>query len=212
MENLVIFTQEDFDIFTIEGLDSRMSEIRKKIQPKFRKIATAISRDLSPIVDGETLPVHIAQHLRRTKNPPQDTWCAIGGDKRGYKKYPHFQLGLYHSHLFIWLAFIDNPQFEKEMAQSFIDNKTIIQSLSSDFVVSFDHTKASVQIIDEDELTKGLVRWRDNKKGEFLVGRQLNAAHSVLKDSEAFYTFVLETYETLLPIYKQAFQAYPSKL
>ncbi|SEK31341.1 Uncharacterized protein YktB, UPF0637 family [Carnobacterium iners] len=210
MKNVVVFTQEDFDIFAIEGLDSRMNEIRKKIQPKFKKIGTDISKDLSLLLGDETLPVHIAQHLRRTKNPPQDTWCAIGGDKRGYKKYPHFQLGLYHSHLFIWLAFIDNPQFEKEMAQSFIDNKTVIQSLPSDFVVSYDHTKENVQSIDESELRKNLIRWRDSKKGEFLVGRRLSAANPIFKDSEAFYTFVLETYKSLVPIYKQAFQAYPN--
>lgn len=209
MKDLVSFIQEDFDIFTIEGLDSRMDEIRKKIQPKFKAIGAEVSKDLSSFMGVELLPVHIAQHLRRTKNPPKDTWCAIGGDKRGYKKYPHFQFGLYETHLFLWLAFIDNPQFEKEMAQNFINNDRVIQSLPIDYVVSYDHTKETVIPIKESELSKGLVRWRDSKKGEFLVGRQLKANDPIVRDPQAFHRFMLETYHLLIPLYKQAFQAYP---
>jgi uncharacterized protein YktB (UPF0637 family) len=209
MKDLVTFTQEDFNVFAIEGLEPRMSEIRKKIQPKFKEIGTEVSDDISSLLGIKSLPVHIAQHLRRTKNPPQDTWCAVGGDKRGYKKYPHFQLGLYQSHLFIWLAFIDNPQFEREMAQSFIDDDKLILNLPADFVVSYDHTKESVLPINESTLTKGLIRWRDIKKGEFLVGRQLIATDPLFKDPQAFHCFLLETYHALVPIYRQAFQAYP---
>lgn len=50
MMELVSFTQEDFDVFAIESLESRMNEIRKKIQPKFRTIGTEISKDLSPLL------------------------------------------------------------------------------------------------------------------------------------------------------------------
>lgn len=209
MKELVTFTQEDFNVFSIEGLKPRMDEIRKTIQPKFKEIGTVVSDDLSSLLGTKSLPVHIAQHLRRTKNPPQDTWCAVGGDKRGYKKYPHFQLGLYQSHLFIWLAFIDNPQFEKEMAQSFIDNNKVIQKLPSDFVVSYDHTKEDVLPINDSGLIKGLIRWRDSKKGEFLVGRQLVATDPILKNPKVFHRFLLETYHALIPVYLQAFQAYP---
>lgn len=209
MKEFVSFTQEDFNVFKIEGLEARMDEIRKKIQPKFKIIGLEISKELSSFMTVEPLPIHIAQHLRRTKNPPKDTWCAIGGDKRGYKKYPHFQFGLYQTHLFIWLAFIDNPQFKKEMAQSFISDDTTIQSLPDDYVVSYDHTKEMDIPIKESELSKGLVRWRDSKKGEFLVGRQLKFDDPIMKDPQAFHRFMLETYLSLIPIYKQAFCAYP---
>lgn len=209
MEELGNFTQEDFNIFTIEGLEQRMVGIRNKIQPKFKIIGNNLSKDLSLLIDDNPLPVHIAQHLRRTKNPPQDTWCAIGGDKRGYKKYPHFQLGLYQSHVFIWLAFIDNPQFEKEIAQNFIDNYSAIQNLPSDYVISFDHTKEGVVPINKSDLSNGLKRWRDIKKVEFLVGRQLSATSPLVKDPQAFYNYILETYRLLVPLYKQALQSYP---
>lgn len=208
MKEFVTFTQEDFDIFSIEGLNPRMDAIREKIQPKFRTIGLNISEDLRPLLNGHSLPLHIAQHIRRTKNPPKDTWCAIGGDNRGYKKYPHFQLGLYQSHMFIWLAFIDNPMFEKEMAQSFIDDRTAISLLSDDYVVSYDHTKEKVLPYKDSDLNKGLMRWRDVKKGEFLIGRQISATNLIFKDKQSFYDYILETYTDLIPLYKQAFQAY----
>ena len=48
--------------------------------------------------------MHIAKHLRRTAYPPESTWVAIGGDKRGYKKYPHFQIGINEHYVFFTLA------------------------------------------------------------------------------------------------------------
>ena len=95
------------------------------------------------------------------------------------------------------------------MAQSFINNDTTIQSLPGDYVVSYDHTKEMVTPIKESDLSKGLVRWRDSKKGEFLVGRQLRSDDPIIKDPQAFHSFMLETYLSLIPVYKQAFCAYP---
>ncbi|ALV20811.1 MULTISPECIES: DUF1054 family protein [Carnobacterium] len=207
--NSVTFTQEDFAIFAIEGLEPRMKAIRKTIQPKFKELGKVFSKELAELLNEEELPVHIAQHIRRTKNPPKDTWCAIGGDTRGYKKYPHFQLGLYQTHLFIWLAFIDNPQHEKEMAQDFLKNSISLEKLPADYVVSFDHTKEQVMPIKEAELEKGLMRWRDIKKGEFLVGRQLSANDPMLVNPQKTQDFIFKTYAELLPLYQQAFRAYP---
>ncbi|WP_192988522.1 DUF1054 domain-containing protein [Carnobacterium mobile] len=207
--SLVTFTTDDFDIFVIDGLEPRMGAIRKMIQPKFKELGQLISTELSDALQVDSLPVHIAQHLRRSKNPPKDTWCAIGGDNRGYKRYPHFQLGLYHSHLFMWLAFIDNPQFEEEIAQSFIENPFNLEQLTTDYVVSFDHTKENVTAIQEADLIKGLSRWRDVKKGEFLVGRQLMAEDPIFNDPQALQEFILSTFQQLIPLYRQAMKAYP---
>ena len=105
MDN-VTFTKDDFAVFTIEGLEPRMSAIRKQIQPKFHLLGQGLAKELAAELNKESLPVHIAQHIRRTKNAPKDTWMAIGGNKRGYKKYPHFQLGLYGTHIFISVGFM----------------------------------------------------------------------------------------------------------
>ncbi len=99
------FNKEDFDTFLIDGLDARMEAIQTRIQPKFQEIGTELADDLSMKLGNEVY-LHIAKHARRTVNPPNDTWLAICDNKRGYKKHPHFQVGLFDDRLFIWLALI----------------------------------------------------------------------------------------------------------
>ncbi|GAE33797.1 hypothetical protein JCM9157_823 [Halalkalibacter akibai JCM 9157] len=70
------FTQSDFDVFTIEGLDERMEAIKTRIQPTFKSLGEQLTHDLS-ILLGNEMYLHIAKHARRTVNPPKDTWMAI---------------------------------------------------------------------------------------------------------------------------------------
>lgn len=205
------FTKDDFAVFAIEGLEPRMSAIRKKIQPKFRILGQEFAKVLAVELNKESLPVHIAQHIRRTKNAPKDTWMAIGGNGRGYKKYPHFQLGIYETHLFIWLAFIDNPLHEEKMAVQIIEDPSSLFKVPDDYVVSWDHTKESVVPVREADLLNGLIRWQTVKKGEFLIGRQLSATDPLLLDPEATQLFILDTFMQLLPLYKQAYTVYEIK-
>lgn len=207
MENTT-FTKEDFEIFSIEGLDKRMSAIRKQLQPKFRILGHTFAEELASELNQESLPIHIAQHLRRTKNTPKDTWMAIGGDNRGYKKYPHFQLGLYKSHIFIWLAFIDNPLHEEKMAIQIIEEPSLLFKVPNDYVVSWDHTKEQVTAINEADLLNGLIRWQTVKKGEFLIGRQIFADDPLLIDPKATQQFILDTFMELVPLYRQAYSVY----
>ncbi|MGY3778277.1 YktB family protein [Isobaculum melis] len=209
--NQTTFTPEDFQVFQVEGLDERMQAIRSQIQPKFRALGALFTKELAVLL-GEELPVHIAQHLRRTKNPPLDTWSAIGGNARGYKRFPHFQLGLYEDHIFIWLAFIDQPQFEVEMANALIKARDMFEQVPADYVVSLDHHQKKVTPIKELDLKKGLERWRDVKKAEFLIGRQILATDALLKNPEATQAYILETFVTLVPFYQLAFQAYPNEI
>src|SRR5699024_6638287 len=99
------FTQTDFDTFKIDGLNERMTAIQERIQPKFKKIGEALTEDDRAMV-GSDMHLHIAKHARRTVTPPNDTWMAIAGNKRGYKNHPHFQVRLSNDQLFIWLAYI----------------------------------------------------------------------------------------------------------
>lgn len=67
------FKQEDFNIFTVDGLKERMALIRERIHPVFQSVGDAfISKvNLHTSFQGE---FHIAQHRRRTTNPPESTW------------------------------------------------------------------------------------------------------------------------------------------
>jgi uncharacterized protein YktB (UPF0637 family) len=199
------FTQQDFETFAIDGLDERMKAIRERIQPKFKVIGEIIKDDLSILVGSEMF-LHIANHARRTKNPPKDTWLAISHNKRGYKSHPHFQVGLFDDHVFIWLAYIYELPNKQKFAQKFLDHvNTIKKIIPNDFVISLDHTKKDAQLMNEIDIEKALIRFRDVKKAEFLVGRHIEANDPILKDGEKFINFTRETFKTLVPIYHLSF-------
>ncbi|MCJ8008225.1 YktB family protein [Lederbergia wuyishanensis] len=199
------FTQHDFDTFHIEGLEERMEAIQQRIQPKFKALGDVLTDDLSAMIGSEMF-LHIAKHARRTVNPPKDTWLAIAGNKRGYKQHPHFQVGLFDDHLFIWLAFIYELPNKTTIAKNLLKNiKTIEKSIPSDFVISLDHMKKESTAVEEIKLKEALTRFRDVKKAEFLVGRHIDSKDPILQDGERLSEYVKKTFETLVPIYRLAF-------
>ncbi|MBM6618612.1 YktB family protein [Bacillus suaedaesalsae] len=199
------FSEKDFNTFQIEGLDERMASIKENIQPKFRDIGNVLSQDLS-VLTGNEMFLHIAKHARRTVNPPKDTWLAICHDKRGYKKHPHFQVGVFDDHVFVWLAFIYELPNKQDIAFKFLKKAEFVkESIPSSYVISLDHTKKqSLQVNDlsKKEFKEVLERFQNVKSAEFLVGRHVQADDPLLKDGEQFIDFVKETYHTLLPLYK----------
>lgn len=200
------FTEKDFKTFTIDGLDERMAAIRENIQPKFKAIGEELSEGISEMVDNE-MYVHIAQHLRRTKNPPNDTWMAFCHNKRGYKKHPHFQIGLFDDHLFIWLAYIYELPGKQEMAKTFLNHiDDIKQTVPDEYVVSMDHTKKDATRFATIDLDDSLTRFQNVKKAELLIGRHFKPSDPILKDGQAFLNEVKKTFKTLTPIYKISMQ------
>lgn len=196
------FNQNDFETFTIDGLEERMEAIQTRIQPKFKEIGQELTDSLSAKIGSEMF-LHIAKHARRTVNPPKDTWLAIAGNKRGYKQHPHFQLGLFDDHVFIWLAYIYELPHKSSIANTFLENiDQFSTAIPKDFVVSMDHMKKESFPITEIDLEKTLIRFRDVKKAEFLVGKQIAANDPILKDGQRFAELVESTYDTLLPFYK----------
>ncbi|CDQ40253.1 YktB family protein [Virgibacillus salexigens] len=196
------FKKSDFDTFLINGLDARMEAIQTRIQPKFQEIGNYLADYLSMELGNEVF-VHIAKHARRTVNPPKDTWLAIADNKRGYKKHPHFQVGLFDDHVFIWLALIYELDHKTEIANTFIDSYDEIKQLPSNFVVSLDHMKKEAKQLNELEL-KDLERFRDVKKAEFLIGQHLPKNDARVFDGEAFLHTAKETMNQLLPFYNKA--------
>lgn len=198
------FLEVDFATFTIDGLEERMEAIRSRIQPKFREIGSILTDDLAGMC-GHEMFLHIAKHARRTVNPPKDTWLAICHNKRGYKKHPHFQVGLFDDRVFIWLAFIYELPNKTKIAQTMLENTELIkESIMKDYVISVDHMKkdaVSFTDMSDDELEHILTRFRDVKKAEFLIGKHIEANDAVLKDGEAFLSVVQETFRSLMPLY-----------
>ncbi|CAM3653856.1 YktB family protein [Marinicrinis lubricantis] len=202
------FTAEDFDTFQIDGLEARMEAIRSRIQPKFQAIGEQLSSDLSALAGNEMF-VHIAKHARRSVNAPKDTWMAFCHNKRGYKQHPHFQIGLFDDHVFVWLAFIYELPDKAAMAKRFLTNwNTFYSTIPDDFVFSFDHMQkqsSSNSLMTEAELKKQVERFRDIKKAELLIGKHIAKEDPLLQNGEAFLDVVRSTFETLMPIYRLAF-------
>lgn len=200
------FTKNDFDTFNIEGLDARMEAIEERIRPKFRIIGQELTDDLSANL-GQEMFLHIAKHARRTVNAPKDTWLAIASNKRGYKQHPHFQVGLFDDHVFVWLAFIYELPNKTEIAKTFLKNlKTIKTTCPNDFVVSQDHMNKEATSLKEIDLKNALERFRDVKKAEFLIGRHFAANDPILTDGKEFLDAVRSAFETLSPLFKLAYK------
>lgn len=201
------FTQTDFETFTIEGLEGRMDAIRSRIQPKFAAISGELLDEIA-VEAGEELFLHIAKHARRKVNPPVDTWMSFSSSKRGYKQLPHFQIGLFDDRVFIWLALIYELPNKQAIAQTYLDRLPEVRSaLPEDFVLSFDHMKkdaVAVRDLDDSELEQALRRFRDVKKTELLVGRNIPAGDPVLADGQAFLRLAKDTMLSALPLYKMA--------
>ena len=202
------FNKEDFSVFDIQGLDERMAGIRERIQPKFRHFAAAGAKLIVSEEGADSVPVHIAKHLRRTKYAPENTWCAIGGDARGYKKYPHFQIGIAKEGVSFYLCLIDQPVKEKEMAAALMERIPELEQLPRDYVVSIDHTVAAVLPIEAVDWETVLVRLRDVKKAELLLGRKLAPADPRLSTEAGTLAVLEETLRELLPIYQACMEQY----
>lgn len=202
------WTEQDFDVFNTPGLEARMSALTDLIRPKFAELGTDFSSFFSGKTGDEFFP-HVAKHMRRTVNPPNDSWVAFAPYKRGYKAVPHFQIGMWESHVFVILAVIYEAPNKTAMAENLL-HSDVLKSLSGEFVVSGDHMKpqsAALNKLGDEGLEKVLFRLRDVKKGEFVIGRHLTKEQAAFFTKEQFYQFVEETFEALLPVYQTLLQS-----
>lgn len=193
----------DFDLFTIDGLENRMHALQTRVQPKFDMLGRHFADRLSAHGSDEFFP-HVAKHLRRTVNPPTDSWVAFAPSKRGYKALPHFQIGLWKTHLFIIIAVIyENPD-KKGISERLERDVSMLKSLPESYIISGDHMKPEALHISEagsEGIEKLLTRLQTVKKAEFLVGRHLPREEAIKMSNQEFIEFAEDTIDELLPIY-----------
>lgn len=197
------WSKQDFDVFNTPGLDARMAALTEHVRPKFEELGTEFSSFFSGKTGDEFFP-HVAKHMRRTVNPPNDSWVAFAPYKRGYKAVPHFQIGMWESHVFVILAVIYEAPNKTAMAENLLKAEVLYQ-LADDFVASGDHMKPESDALvelGEGGLEKLLTRLRDVKKGEFVIGRHLSREQAAFLDKDQFFQFAEETFDALLPVYE----------
>jgi uncharacterized protein YktB (UPF0637 family) len=87
------FTEHEFDIFDLQGFAVRMPAIRAEITPRLKVLGEQLAPALPELAHRELYP-HVAQHLRRTVNPPVETWVGFSPSPRAYKPFVHFRVAI----------------------------------------------------------------------------------------------------------------------
>lgn len=201
----VQFTEEDFNVFKIEGFQERMSALVETVRPKLHALGDHFANQLS-IMTGEEIFPHVAKHVRRTVNPPKDTWVAFASNKRGYKMLPHFQIGLWETHLFVWFAVIYEAPKKGEIGKKLEEKaEQLISSIPSHFVWSMDHMKPDAiphQGLSEEDLVSMFERLQKVKKTEILCGIHIPREEAVKLNGDELLDTIQNTFEVLVPLYK----------
>ncbi|MEH7377219.1 MULTISPECIES: YktB family protein [Neobacillus] len=199
------FTNEDFDVFLIDGLEARMAALKEIIRPKLEDLGEYFAPSISLLSDDEMF-VHVAKHARRTINPPKDTWVAFSNSPRGYKMLPHFQIGLWNTHLFIWFAVIyEAPQKDKIAARFSKKITKIFKDTPKDFVWSIDHTKPETiehRQLTKDDLHSLFDRLQNVKKAELLCGYTIDREQVIQLGSDGLIQQIEDVFNKVATLYK----------
>ncbi|WP_242143547.1 MULTISPECIES: YktB family protein [unclassified Bacillus cereus group] len=202
---LQTFQSADFAVFSVDGLERRMNAIKTHIQPKLETLGEQFSHYLSDQT-GEPFFYHVAKHARRKVNPPNDTWVAFSTNKRGYKMLPHFQIGLWGTHAFIYFGLIYECPQKEVAAHALLEHLNDLKTnIPNDFVWSIDHTKPDVlphDTLESKDLQKIIERLATVKKAELLVGIHIAPEEFSSMTNEQFQTKIESTIHSLLPLYK----------
>ncbi|WP_251549238.1 YktB family protein [Neobacillus muris] len=198
------FTKEDFDVFLIDGLEPRMEALKTSIRPKLEALGHYFAPALSALT-GEEMFAHVAKHARRTINPPKDTWVAFANNPRGYKMLPHFQIGLWETHLFIWFAVIYEAPQKNEIGGRFSKKaRKIFKEIPRDYVWSLDHMKPETlpnKDLKVNDLLTMFDRLQTVKKAELLCGYTIDREEVIQLGSEALLAKIDEVFKTVTPLY-----------
>ncbi|MNE26387.1 hypothetical protein D3C76_164740 [compost metagenome] len=202
------FSSQDFDALTVPGLEPRMQSIITQIRPKLEALGTTLSPYLSAICGEEMYP-HVAKHARRKVNPPKDTWVAWAASKRGYKALPHFEVGMFSSHLFIIFAVIyESPN--KAVFSNYLHKHAgkVTKQIPGEFYWSMDHMSPEGRLhqdLTNSSLQEMAEKLKTIKKAEIMCGLRLDRDDPLLSDGDKLRSTIENTFTTLLPLYKAAF-------
>src|ERR1051326_141322 len=202
-----LFTAQDFKVFDIQGFNERMAAILTRIRPKLTSIGEELAPRVSELVDVP-LFVHVAKHARRTVNPPDDTWAALGANARGYKKDVHFKVAV--SRHCVRFLFEAGPEYYAKAdwtTQWHSEFKSISNPLRGNkdlawFKNEHDEDPAGgLSKLMPEELKKlgdELIR---RKVGQLVFGRRVDAAEFAGLKPKQVEKIALETFKPLAPLF-----------
>ena len=119
---------------------------------------------------------------------------------------PHFQIGLWGTHLFIWYAVIYEAPAKAEIGKKFLKNIDFIQKhVPADFVWSVDHMQPGSrkhQDLSKEDLEVMFTRLQTVKKAELLCGVQIPQEQAIKMSGEELIKKITDTFNQLIPLYK----------
>ena len=202
------FSAKDFEVFTIPDFAGRMGGIRARIQPKLLALGEALAPTLAGSVGGEVF-AHVAKHMRRTVDPPEDTWVAFGLEKRGYKKAQHLKVAI--SRHCVRFLFEVGPEYSEKgkwaaawqrQAGSLLPALRKVKGLGW---YKNEHDEEPTADLHEmapealKVLAQELTRRRD---GQLVLGRRLAAAEVTRMRPADFERAAVTAFKDLLPLYR----------
>ncbi|HEU5393457.1 MAG TPA: DUF1054 family protein [Candidatus Methylomirabilis sp.] len=202
------FSAKDFEVFAIPDFAGRMAKIRAVMQPKLLALGEALAPTLAKEARGEVF-AHVAKHMRRTVNPPDDTWVAFGPEKRGYKKAQHFKVAL--SRHCVRILFEVGPEYAEKgkwaaawqrQAASLVPALRKVKGLGwykneHDEEPAADLHEMAPEAVKA--LAQELTRRRD---GQLVLGRRLAAAEVTRMGPADFERAAAAALKDLLPLYR----------
>lgn len=178
------FTSQDFDVMAIAGFQPRMAAIKEHVRPKLSLIGEMLAPELSALL-GEPMYAHVAKHMRRTVNPPDDTWVAFSNNPRGYKAHPHFQIGIWNTHLFVRWGVIYECRNKQGIGVLFQKKAGDAIKLAGDVIWSGDHKAPGGKTLDQEGVKLLAKRLATIKSAELLCGLDWDRHSLLVGDGDA---------------------------
>lgn len=199
------FNEADFALFDIPTLAEQMPLVRRQIQPVFRNYGRQLQRHIQERT-GKELPLYVAKHIQRRVNPLRHTWVALGGDNRGYKKYPHWEIGINRYFVYIMLCYQKNMLEKEQMADYLLAQDWTAYPDDFDYMTA--HFGPEYYSIHDGYLDQALKRYRQIKLADFQIGRALDARDACLTDPDQLLDWLIRTVDELLPLYVDSMQTF----
>jgi len=199
------FRQADFEVFEVEGFSARMEKLYAYVRPKLIRLGDELAPELARKLHLELFP-HVARHIRRTVNPPPETWVAFGPSPRGYKRYGYLALCISRAGLHVRAVVKSEADSRLAMARQL---KTASRKLVKDFegtpiarYETWDFTRLPTPMRADAELFDAMAATLSKKTGWIDLGFGWNVRDSLRLDRAE----VIEAFHELEPLYR-LFQA-----
>lgn len=187
-----------------------MDVLKRQLRPKLEHLGSDLSIYLTEILGRRMYP-HVAKHARRTVNPPMDSWVALVADKRGYKKHPHFEVGLWDTHMYAQFCVIAECPERSQISNSWLHHLSAVQAqVPEDFFWWIDHTQhqgVKASNLSREELAEFIQRMGTSRSGELLVGLQMEREIAIQQTPAMVMERIRGCLATLAPLYLLAVQA-----